>query len=393
MPKGTGLTLKKISEEHRQYLLDHALRSELQRLRHKEWKRRRNLARLGMQMEDVAPVTAPAFGPTHVKVVSPKVLDFNTAYVRTIRLLDRIRRGVLHRGQNLFVDLQQCESLTPEVALVLAAELQRCRDLRPGSINGRDPRDPTTSYLLHELGFRRLLGFRPREFPTTNERTRRTYIQMHSGREGDSSLFSRLTELVLGEYATVTDQALTSDLAIGLNEAMLNAVTHAYIDPKKLIFPASPDHRWWMAGYRDAGRREILFIFYDQGLTIPGTLDRKFPELCAEVAAGLKMLLGRPDDGKLEEQLLKAAMEIGRTSTRKRGRGYGLNDIRTLIETSQGGSLTILSGRGRYDYIYGEHERTETLPISFTGTLIVWRLVGSEKVRWSDGNDGRDLDS
>ena len=76
-----------------------------------------------------------------------------------------------------------------------------------------------------------------------------------------------------------------------------------------------------------------------------------------------------PDDG----QMIKAAVELGRTRTDADNRGKGLLDLLKLIDTVGGGSLQIFSRRGVYKYTHNSETFTND-GNSIEGTLIKWEL-------------------
>ena len=76
-----------------------------------------------------------------------------------------------------------------------------------------------------------------------------------------------------------------------------------------------------------------------------------------------------PDDG----QMIRAAMELGRSRTGATNRGKGLMDLVKLIDTVGAGEMTIHSRQGSYAYSAGKdaHSNHEGF---VEGTLIEWRL-------------------
>lgn len=58
---------------------------------------------------------------------------------------------------------------------------------------------------------------------------------------------------------------------------------------------------------------------------------------------------------KRDEQLLKAAVEIKRSSTGEEDRGKGLQDLLEFIKQRGEGYLSIMSGKGLYKY--SQHDK------------------------------------
>jgi len=75
--------------------------------------------------------------------------------------------------------------------------------------------------------------------------------------------------------------------------------------------------------------------------------------------------------------LLKAAMEVSRTSTDQTDRGKGLPDMKEFIRQRGAGYLALMSGYGLYKLTVGENgetHKTDTLNHPVEGTLIIWRV-------------------
>ncbi len=317
-------------------------------------------------------------------VLAPETVDFDDNYLRTTEFIEKIRRLTLRKQLDIYINLLACKKMSPEAALVLAAEIQRSQDLYNKCINGYNPRDKRTYRLLRDLGFHELLNFKGQSAGVSGD-GQIEYAHMISGNKGETERFPVIIDLVFGRCARLRGTHEMNNLTLGLNEAMLNTFHHAYENEEELDYPPSKNFRWWLAGYRDSKRKEVVFMFYDQGITIPKSLPRKWPE---KLNAILKGAIGSSTD----HELIRAAMEIGRTSSARAGRGWGLRDMRMLVGGNNHdvpvnrdlGSLRILSGKGSYLYNLISGEMCKELPAPFLGTLVVWRLVDSELVVWTD---------
>jgi hypothetical protein len=323
----------------------------------------------------------PRLRGRYLSIVAPETLDFDQNYEPTIRFLEQIRRTSAAGGHTMLVWMRRCNALSPEVALVLAAEIERCLHHRPGSINGNDPRSGAIAAMLRDIGFHKLLHFNePRvSVPHTNEAT--TYLKMKSGVQGAGQHADDLRSLVLGNAASTSDE-LREDMVRGLNEAVLNIHQHAYEEGIDNLYVPMPNKRWWIAGYRDAAGKEIGFIAFDQGVGIPATLPQKHAEFVLDLIAAAGQVL-RGGAVTNDHLLIARAFELGRSRTGKTSQGKGLTDFKRFLAAAGGkGSLRILSGRGSYLYHYDGREIAEPLSLPFHGTLIIWRLIDSTAVQW-----------
>ncbi|HGO5005197.1 TPA: hypothetical protein MDU37_003311, partial [Klebsiella pneumoniae] len=178
-----------------------------------------------------------------------------------------------------------------------------------------------------------------------------------------TQLLKREIKRIVGE-----DLGKWTFLYSGLSEAITNVVHHAYPDNKGYH---EDDKQWYLTASYDGENRIIKVVFYDQGITIPGSLpESKIHEKVLSYLSKLPLA-----ERKRDEQLLKAAVEIKRSSTGEIDRGKGLQDLLEFIKQRGEGYLSIMSGKGLYKYSQ-QNNKTEVKSVSFTlpvcGTLIVW---------------------
>lgn len=338
--------------------------------------------------------------PSRFRVVAPGIMNFDDNYEETAKFIDKIRRYTIKKRLHVFVDMFGVKEISPDAALVLAAELQRSMDLLPKCVNGRNPRRMKPFRILRGLRFHELLNFHPGVADGDCDDDLE-YIHMESGFPGRTDFFPTVLKLVLGGRARTSSVRAKNRLTEGWHEALANATQHGYDNPSLLKYQASDKYRWWMAGYRDAKNKEAIFMVYDQGVTIPADLPRRWGEAVGELVtkAGGIVRLGK---GTIDDQLLMSAMVVGRTRTDQRGRGWGFSNMHAVIDGNAvfdadaspgevvhapeqtGGSLRILSRRGRYLYHSGTGAKASVHSEPFWGTLIVWRLKGNDKIVWSD---------
>lgn len=366
----------------------------------KEMERRRKKNRKFLNIQYIHTPLPSTYNTGWHILRSPSYLNFENKYDVTSNFIEKIRRFVLRKNLSVFVDMNSCLDIEPDVALVLAAEIQRARALYPDSINGRNPRRRRPMRLLRCLGFHELLGFEHRPLISDQQNESVEYIQMRSGASGQTNSFPEIINKVIGGPATLSGKPAYNSISRALSEALHNAVQHAYEDITAIQYPIADDFRWWLAGYRDPNNREIAFIFYDQGMTIPESLPKKWGEAARAAAQTVIRTLGLSQSSSIDGTMLAAAMEIGRTSTKQKGRGWGLSEMRALVggpsaqnNSVQGitgsgkGSLRILSRDGAYLYNHDTGEKLHALSTTFYGTLIVWRLIDSDIVIWRENDD------
>ena len=322
---------------------------------------------------------------SYVKVSAGRSFDLEENLDATLALLDLVRSIVFRRNQRALIMMGNTEIVSPEAALILAAEIQRCLYHRPGAINGSNPKNAAARGMLSDIGFYSLLGFRRPSRSKADAAV--TYIRMQSDTVDNASPWhaDTLQKAVFGHIEQ--PDSFTRELIRGMSEALLNVRDHAY--PPELMesvdWPVLPNGRWWIAGYRDPAKREVVFMALDHGVGIPKTFPaRRYRDIALSAVAAIGRTLGDPA-ATIDHRLLHAAMQFGETRTDKSGRGNGLYEFRRLIELLGGRcSLTVLSGQAKYLYNSDGEEFCGPIPRFFVGTLVVWRLIDCEAVSWPE---------
>lgn len=259
------------------------------------------------------------------------------------------------------LDFSAIKTLGPAAALVLAGELDRWAHLA-----GRPPRPlvetwhPEVQLMFHELGLLPLLGLPQYERPTGVGGTSLKFLPFRRG----SLTRGEVAENLRKDLEGLSGLKVQSPRAIyvALCEAMTNALHHAY-RYSDASWPAKYLKSWWATGAFDGSTGSLHFFVYDQGVGIPRTLPRS--KWWDQVIA----LNWERNDANL----IKAAIEVRRSSIPIAGRGRGLNEIVSFIDQEDRGRLRIVSGDGEVCFLPHKSEQ-KTLPGRLLGTLIEWQI-------------------
>ncbi|WP_338570655.1 hypothetical protein VRB37_16870 [Erwinia billingiae] len=258
--------------------------------------------------------------------------------------------------------------ISASAALVLTAELSKWDEsvrqrLRP-KVKGWDKNILSQ---FDELGFFDLFKNKDSfELESEKEESAIKFVRYMKGHMEDDEktlLLKSEVKRIVGE-----DLGQWTFLYSGLSEAITNVVHHAY--PSGYGYD-SDDKKWYLTASYDSEKKVIKVVFYDQGITIPGSLPSS-----TKKEKILDYLTVFPiGDRKRDELILKAAVEIQRSSTGEADRGKGLQDLLEFIKQRGKGYLSIMSGKGLYKYSEANHKvdvKTESFKLAVCGTLIVW---------------------
>lgn len=353
-------------------------------IRREQHRRRRERRRMGkpVRQGDKQRAALQQLRETYTLIRAPRRLRWqpDQEMVQLLRWLERIRTAALTGEKPAFVDLGRCEEISSIACLMLAAEIERCLRIKPGSVGGSDPKNKNARYLLSTFGFYRLLNIPDHEFPQSPTHV----LQIRSGgaqpgapTENAGALTFEVAELANQVFA---DEMFADQVHSALNEATDNILSHAYDDEVALAdAPPCAPGRWWVAGIGSPKSKRAYFIALDHGATIPVTAPKKFGE---GLRAGFNRIFhgsGITLSGALDHQILEATINEKRTRTRLHERGKGLNHMIGLAADSRAGSIWIYSGDARYGYaeLEGEAplEGAEPLGYTFPGTLVIWQVL------------------
>jgi hypothetical protein len=314
-----------------------------------------------------------------VRLDLPATMNFSSDYELTALYLMAIRRLAtkapsrrrLHLGS---VNFEGLRDISTSAALVLTAELSKWEDTIRAKLKPQISRwDPFILAKFHDLGFFELFNISVLDgYENKSEYTQESkvvkYIKGHTGDLAKTRFLKDQIRLIVGEEVNKW-----VFLNTGLSEAITNVTHHAYPIDDNGSF-AAKDKTWYLTGSFNASSKELKVVFYDQGIGIPKSLPASDVwERALKYLAKFSLL-----EQKRDSTMLKAAVELSRTSTGEADRGKGLQDLLEFVKQRGDGYLSIISHRGLYKYTVSGGASTVKSghfgnPIR--GTLIIWQTT------------------
>ena len=308
----------------------------------------------------------------------PRNFNMRENIEEALGFFDLLRNVILVRRKLGLIDFSLCESISAGAGLILAAEADRCRQLRFRDGNPTlvttYPADAGMRHFLNDLGFFKLLNM---QVPVVeaDDYSQSRFIAMRSGRRDKGQELHYVTE-VLGTDSVQLDGPARQVLYEGLLEAMNNVTTHAYsIDGTRKYIPTLSG-QWWAAGHWDNKRREVGALIYDQGVGIPATLPNTQENILLDNIRRQFHL------GTTDAELIRVAMEIGKSRFDGQNRGRGMESLRRAVSLANAGHLLILSGSGGYGLQSNGTESMFPLSTDVSGTYIEWRIGDQDLLKW-----------
>ncbi len=366
--------MKKTSNTQRRLHRKHWLLFQREKIARNKKRRRyahersfeRKLISLGINTKNVKNIRYD-FAKRQIQVISlPSSLNFNQDYENTVNIFKVIRKTIETGSRFSRLDFSKIKNISTAAALVLVSLVDQWNERVRGKLKADLPTwDKSLIKLMLEMGFFDLLKLdKPK---IDNGESPITYVPFTKGRVGENDAGARAKQLRI-RLETITDSQINRHFLFeGLSEAITNTCHHAYRD----IDDVSRKY-WWLTGSYDSNSKLLQVTFFDRGIGIPRTLPshRNF-ELIKDFFGIWK-----------DSEKIKAAMEIGRTSTGRPERGKGLQNLVEFAKCYPKGSLRITSLRGTFRESYNnldesskkcydelvEHEG------SIGGTLIQWSV-------------------
>ncbi|MDP3655169.1 MAG: hypothetical protein Q8R67_26215 [Rhodoferax sp.] len=294
----------------------------------------------------------------------PAEMDLGQNRNESCDFVRTVREKVL-AGSRLRLVFDDCKTIKLSALVLLLAQIHKLRlEFSADHITGTYPENARLERLLTQSGFFKLLKVKSRPKEKTQSKLTR-FIVFKSDQRPNSSEIPLLRSELLGDDLQMPS-LIAKRIFRALSEAMTNVNHHAY--KTKSIRVGSVGGRWWMVASLSAKTRLFTLAFYDAGVGIPKTLPRKYT--MEKIRGVLSLLPGiAPDDG----QMIRAAMELGRTRTESTNRGLGLMDLTKLIDAAGSGAMHIHSRNGSYSYT--PNKQVHSNHSGFVeGTLIEWQL-------------------
>lgn len=297
-----------------------------------------------------------------VIVKAPAVLDAFKPASRhaTIEFLTDLRSQTRREGVGVTIDLSEVVEIRPTGALLVLAEMDRASAGQPAnSIRIIRCRNRIVDAVMCHIGI-----YSTFENPSPEaDRDDVKHWRMASGVASEGAKGGAMLEGYEGRLA----DGLTGDLYAGITEAMTNTVHHAYESNTGQGLRRFIGKRWWALSQEFGGRLTVAVC--DLGIGIPRSLPRSstFSQpLVRSVWRGLGL-------DNSDASAIKVALELGRTSTGREGRGRGLSEIVEAANLSAEGGVIILSNRGVFVDGFGKSYATDDTH-SIRGTLVVWSV-------------------
>lgn len=307
---------------------------------------------------------------TLVRLHLPKIISIANSIWRRylLQVCDRLRAAIVNNSQNVVFDFSATEVIEAPAMLYFVAELDRALRMAPKrqTIRCKLPeadsdRAIIVGQVLNQIGLLERIGQ-----PAPEHHVIENFDE--SVRNWRFATGTRIDERpgdVLDQHEGRIAAALLSKMHVGLSEAIINSLHHAYEGDRRDGCKPFAERRWWMFTREQDGMLEVLVC--DLGIGIPRSLPMRWD----------RKLLGRmrelfSDDGA-ELAAIKSALVLGESSTQEEHRGKGLPQVWEATTSTDDGRVGIYSGRAYLGSIEGNVTGGQYYG-AILGTLVSWRV-------------------
>lgn len=290
---------------------------------------------------------------------------------QTLRACALLRDAYLRKKQDLVLDFRRTTTIKPEGMLLLVAEIDRAIRMGSGDQQvdcrlpaGDDHPARIVRQVLEQIGLLHRIGVGPA--PTKN--TDREYDEtVRHWRYATGTRVDEQPGDVLELHEGRISPGLMKGMQVGLAEALLNSLHHAYKGDRNDGCAVYNERRWWMFTHERDGMLNVLVC--DLGIGIPRSLPMEWDRSFLKRLRSL--LVGMPP----HVAAIRMALVLGESSTGDEHRGKGLPQIWNATAASNAGGVGILSGRAYVGLNSDTGKEVETqFSTDMLGTLIAWRV-------------------
>lgn len=309
----------------------------------------------------------------------PKVLDFSNDPDTVMEVLQKIRSVILE-NKIFILDHNKIKYISMETLVLLTAEIERAftikrnemqhsndkfigknkKTLRLKTIKEYMPKDAHINSLLDKIGYWDHFSIN-RKWKSTDENN--IYLRITSDEKVETKKIGDLIEFF--EQEVLFSSSTRDKFSDAMIEAAANTVEHAYAYETKI-----PNiKRWWLTASLDKEKKEISFVFYDQGYGILNTVLKENNEIQTKFQRFLNRYMSL--NKKTEYDILKLLVTTNLSKYKDERRGNGLISFKTFIDEVDQGELSVSTSNVTY---HAKQDKITEFKSTLPGTLIVWKI-------------------
>ena len=281
----------------------------------------------------------------------------------TLKFLSNFRSNAIERGRAVVLDFADTEHIYPTGGLLLTAEIDRAKRILKDDFSVRiiAAKMPRINAVLKQIGIEQICDADLGEIEELDDDTVRHW------RFATGERINHQTTKAFEKFEGRLADNLRKGMWKSISEALANSAQHAYLEPRHIGRKRLNHKRWWMFSQERDGM--LTVVVCDLGIGIPRSLPLKWePRTLSKI---YDSIIGQGRDSRS----IKAAMEVGASSTGKSHRGRGLPQIWHELRSVNAEGIVILSNKGLLAWDKQSNvEKAHEFNDSIYGTVISWRV-------------------
>jgi hypothetical protein len=262
----------------------------------------------------------------------------------------------------MLMNFERVERVYPAATVLFKAELQTLVRNCETCLTFRRPKSDRIQQVFQQVGLFEDMSLRVGVAVTRDD-------VIHWETASGSVIDNPAVAASLRKFGAKVPDADRDRLLGSAAEALANCVEHAYEYSRGTHLGGPADSRWWAFSHL---RESSFFVaLCDLGCGIPVHLPQKHVSWSQQVLSRVSnMTLKLPDS-----ELIKAAAEVGVSSTEEKNRGRGLPDMLKDLHASGDATLRVFSNRGMVRWEAGQSSgSSRDFSQSIFGTIVLWEV-------------------
>ena len=346
--------MKKLLDKQKQWQLNKSRKELEKRTKRNKSIKKRNENRLSNSPNKSINHTIVKHNQT-IKLTAPNVLSVFQNPIDTLKFFDTVREKVKAATVNnqLFFDLSNIQVVTIDSVMYLIAIIRNTKKIKSLQItcSGNMPNDQKAKRVIESSGFYQFVS----PLYNYNHYKINDSINITQGIDADPILAGSICDFV--HYHSTLGRKETRPLYKMIIELMTNTKQHAYNKNNVM------DRNWYI--YVEDSHAYLSFVFLDTGAGIPNTI--KMKNLVEMIKGALDI-----DDANF----IASAFDVTqmRSETKLSYRGKGLPEIYKRIKENYIEDFSVVSGKGKCDFIDNGVINRTNMNNSIEGTMFCWKL-------------------
>ena len=308
--------------------------------------------------------------PDFVRLFAPFHIGLMKSFIRkpTLQFCQRLRTVYLHEKKDVILDFSKTRHIDATGMLVVLAEVDRsyrmgqsAQIMRCKCPEGDDFESMVVRQVLDQLEV-----LDRTEHPQIHQNKSLFDETVKHWRYATGTRVDDKPGAVLDHHEGRIAPALMTKMQIGLTEALVNSLHHAYNGLRDDGCVHFKERRWWMFTRELGATLEVMVC--DLGIGIPRSLPVTWDR------GMLKKLRAIFNEDHAHVAAVKSSLILGESSTRDQHRGKGLPQIWNAVQAADDGAVGIMSGKAYVGLETGVGMKSGSYDSQFLGTLISWRV-------------------